>query len=154
MAERGLSQSALARTIGVTQGAIAKIATNNPNGSSKLHLLARALGTTPAYLTGETHDPDEGAPQPQPQPTVQHIMMPVALPAQPALEAMFQGLLRSMPGLEGDALAHELSKLLPIGLRQLRGPLHFVDLGSTDDDGAMPAIPAAENRGRLQGSRK
>lgn len=56
-----LTQSELARRIGVTQGAIAKIASNNPNGSSFLHKLARELRTTPEYLTGETDDPDAGA---------------------------------------------------------------------------------------------
>ena len=57
----GLSQSELARRIQVTQGAIAKIASSNPGGSSHLHKIARELGTTPAYLTGETDDPSAGA---------------------------------------------------------------------------------------------
>lgn len=62
MEARGLSQSELARRLGVTQGAIAKIAKNNPNGSSFLHRLARELATTPAYLTAETDDPTSDAP--------------------------------------------------------------------------------------------
>ncbi|RSV12308.1 helix-turn-helix transcriptional regulator [Sphingomonas sp. ABOLF] len=61
MAERGLSQSALARAVGVTQGAIAKIVSSNPGGSSHLHKIARELGTSVAYLTGETDDRSEGA---------------------------------------------------------------------------------------------
>jgi phage repressor protein C with HTH and peptisase S24 domain len=61
MAERGLSQSALARAVGVTQGAIAKIVSSNPGGSSHLHKIARELGTSVAYLTGETDDRNEGA---------------------------------------------------------------------------------------------
>ncbi|WP_294266442.1 S24 family peptidase [uncultured Sphingomonas sp.] len=70
MAEKGLSQTALARRVGVTQGAIAKIAGSNPGGSRYLHIIARELGTTAAYLTGETDDPSEGA---VPAPTVQDI---------------------------------------------------------------------------------
>lgn len=57
-----LNQSELARRVGVTQGAIAKIANKNPNGSSHLHRIARELRTTPAYLTGETDDPNQDAP--------------------------------------------------------------------------------------------
>ncbi|PZU13793.1 MAG: hypothetical protein DI606_04290 [Sphingobium sp.] len=60
----GLTQAELARRVNVTQGAIAKIAKNNPYRSSVLHLVARELGTTPAYLTGETDDPTSDAPQP------------------------------------------------------------------------------------------
>ncbi|BCA60226.1 S24 family peptidase [Sphingomonas sp. HMP6] len=57
----GLSQSKLARRVNVTQGAIAKIVSNNPGGSAHLHKIARALGTTSEYLTGETDDPSLGA---------------------------------------------------------------------------------------------
>ncbi|WP_294292639.1 helix-turn-helix transcriptional regulator [uncultured Sphingomonas sp.] len=59
-----LTQGRLASAIGVTQGAIAKVANNNPNGSSFLHLLARELRTTTDYLTGEVDDPEFGAPPP------------------------------------------------------------------------------------------
>lgn len=58
----GLTQAELARRVKVTQGAIAKIAKNNPHRSSVLHLVARELGTTPAYLTRETDDPHADAP--------------------------------------------------------------------------------------------
>ena len=70
MEARGISQSELARRVQVTQGAIAKIVSNNPGGSSHLHKIARELGTTPAYLTGETDDPAEGA---VPAPTEREI---------------------------------------------------------------------------------
>lgn len=59
--QMGLSQSELARRVGVTQGAIAKIVSKNPSGSSHLHAIARELGTSPAFLLGETDDPSEGA---------------------------------------------------------------------------------------------
>lgn len=57
----GLSQSALARRIGVSQATIGKLASGVSSGSKHLHSIARELGTTPAYLTGETDDANEGA---------------------------------------------------------------------------------------------
>lgn len=57
----GLSQSALARKIGVSQATIGKLAIGVSTGSKHLHSIARELGTTPAYLIGETDDPFEGA---------------------------------------------------------------------------------------------
>nr|DAI68377.1 MAG TPA: Repressor protein CI [Caudoviricetes sp.] len=55
-----LTQSELARQIGVTQGTIAQLISGRSQSSSKLHLIAKVLKTTPEYLTGETDDPDEG----------------------------------------------------------------------------------------------
>jgi len=60
---KGISQTELARRISVTQGAIAKIVSANPSGSSHLHKIARELETTPEYLTGETDDPSGEAVQ-------------------------------------------------------------------------------------------
>lgn len=57
----GLSQSELARRLGLSQSAIARLALGNAYGSKHLHRIARELGTTPAYLSGETDDPAEGA---------------------------------------------------------------------------------------------
>jgi len=57
----GLSQSALAREIGVTQQTIYKVVSGQSAGSSHLHKIARVLQTTPAYLTGEVDDPAEDA---------------------------------------------------------------------------------------------
>jgi phage repressor protein C with HTH and peptisase S24 domain len=57
----GWSQSALAREIGVSQPTIGKVVTGQSSGSSHLHKIARALQTTPAYLTGEVDDPAEDA---------------------------------------------------------------------------------------------
>lgn len=57
----GLSQNGLAQRIGISQAAIAKITRGDSFGSKHLHRIARELGTTPAWLTGETDDPSEGA---------------------------------------------------------------------------------------------
>lgn len=61
MRELGLTQSALARAVGVTQQTIGKVVTGQSSNSSHLHKIARALQTTPAYLTGEIGDPAEDA---------------------------------------------------------------------------------------------
>lgn len=61
MDQLGLSQNGLAERVGVSQASIAKIAGGQSFGSKHLHRIARVLGTTPAYLTGETDDPSEGA---------------------------------------------------------------------------------------------
>ena len=68
MAELGLSQSELARKIGVSQQAIGKLVNGHVQTSRHLHVIARELGTTPQYLAGETDDPTEGAlPVPTPE---------------------------------------------------------------------------------------
>lgn len=61
MAELGMSQSELARRIGVSQQAIGKLVKGHVQTSRHLHVIARELQTTPHYLTGETDDPSEGA---------------------------------------------------------------------------------------------
>lgn len=58
--ERELSQTELAKQAGVSQGTIGKLEAGISSGSSHLHKIARVLGTTPAYLAGETDDPSEG----------------------------------------------------------------------------------------------
>lgn len=58
----GLSQSELARRVGLSQPAINSLIRGNSRSSTHLHRIARELGTTPAYLAGETDDPDADAP--------------------------------------------------------------------------------------------
>jgi len=67
MEELGLSQSELARRVGVRQPTISRLLLGEAAGSKHLHVIARELRTTPQYLTGETDDPQEGA---VPLPTV------------------------------------------------------------------------------------
>jgi transcriptional regulator with XRE-family HTH domain len=59
--DTGISQAELARRIGISQQAIGKLATGGAYGSKHLHRIARELGTTPAYLAGETDDPNADA---------------------------------------------------------------------------------------------
>lgn len=55
-----LSQSALARMIGVTQGTIAHLVSGRSTSSVHLPKIAKALQTTVEYLSLETDDPSEG----------------------------------------------------------------------------------------------
>lgn len=57
MTALGFTQAELARRVGVKQPTIFKLIHENKSGSRNLHLIARELETTPAYLTGETDDP-------------------------------------------------------------------------------------------------
>lgn len=57
----GLSQTQLAKAASVSQATIGKLESGITSGSSHLHKIARALGTTPEYLNGETDDATEGA---------------------------------------------------------------------------------------------
>jgi transcriptional regulator with XRE-family HTH domain len=147
--ERKLSQSELARRVGVSQASIYRLAAGDAYGSKHMHRIARELGTTPAYLTGETDDPDVNAPPPAPTPASQpqYVTMQVAMPSEAALSRMFEGLLRSldrdMPVAE---LARLLAKRLPIGLSQLRDllPVQTPDLMPTRAKGPQP--PSSERR--------
>ena len=67
--ERGLSQSELARRVGLRQSTINYLVNGRSRGSKHLHVIARELGTTAAYLAGETDDPDAGA---APAPDLSH----------------------------------------------------------------------------------
>ncbi|RXD05546.1 XRE family transcriptional regulator [Sphingomonas sp. UV9] len=120
MVEVGLSQSELARRVGVAQPTIYKLLHTAKKGSTKLHLIARELRTTPAYLSGETDDPDLNAPPPQPA-APPMILMSVNLPPERALARMFIGLLAGIdPKASRDEQALLLAQRLPIGLSQLR----------------------------------
>jgi len=56
----GISQSKLAREVGVTQGTIAHLANGRSSSSVHLPKIARELQTTVAYLEGEADDPTQG----------------------------------------------------------------------------------------------
>jgi transcriptional regulator with XRE-family HTH domain len=62
MKEKKLSKSEMARRVGVTPPAIRDLVNGNSYSSRHLHKIARELGTTPAYLSGETDDPDSDVP--------------------------------------------------------------------------------------------
>ncbi|MGB3166024.1 MAG: S24 family peptidase [Alteraurantiacibacter sp.] len=55
--ENSISQSELARRIGVSQPLIGRLIAGQTRETGKLFEIAKALGTTPQYLVGETDDP-------------------------------------------------------------------------------------------------
>lgn len=138
---KGLSQGALAKRSGLSQPTIGKLEAGISSGSSYIHRIARSLDTTPAYLTGETDNPDEDAPLPPPAPIIQHVMMAVAMPSEAALARMFLGLLKtSKTAKTMDEQALLLAKRLPNALSQLRDLL---------PDNAPLALPPAERPAAL-----
>jgi transcriptional regulator with XRE-family HTH domain len=147
IAATGVSQSELARRVGITQGTIAGLISGRSRSSSHLHKIARELQTTPAYLTGETDDADANAPPPPPAPTVQFVTMQVALPPERALAQMFVALLRMMPDdASEDERALLLARRLPIALSQLRDllPDSPVVIAPAPDVPVAPATPVPE----------
>ena len=60
MKERGLTQSELARRVGVSQQSIWKLTKGDVQGSKHVHRLAAELATTPAYLMGEVDEANAG----------------------------------------------------------------------------------------------
>lgn len=125
MSQQGISQAELARRVGVKQPSIYALLRKNKTGSRNLHQIARALGTTPEFLSGEIDDPSAGAPPPPPAPAFQHITMQVALPPEGALERGFLGLLAASRHMDEAALAHELAAQLPTMLSVLSGPIRM-----------------------------
>lgn len=70
----GLTQTELARRADVSQPTIAHLIAGRTYGSPHLHRIARALETTPAYLTGETDDASLGAlPAPTPDTVAEQL---------------------------------------------------------------------------------
>ena len=75
----GLSQSELARRVGVTQQTIHKLITGASRGSTHIAAIARELKTTAAYLENETDDPSAGAIPPPSEREIAHFMDLVAV---------------------------------------------------------------------------
>lgn len=116
----GMSQAELARQVGMSQPGINALIRGSSRSSTHLHKIARVLRTTPAYLTGETDDPDADAPPPAPAPRFDQMMMPVAFPTEAALTEMYEAQLEAFASLSGVALARALAKRLPKALARLQ----------------------------------
>lgn len=81
-----LSQAELARRVGVSQPTIYSLVHSNKVGSKHLHKIARVLGTTPAYLSGETDDPLSDAPPPPELSTEEIELIEIFRRLQPAFK--------------------------------------------------------------------
>lgn len=64
LAAIGMSQSELARQVGVAQTTINGLVKGESRSSAHLHKIARVLGTSVDYLAGETDNPSSDAPPP------------------------------------------------------------------------------------------
>jgi transcriptional regulator with XRE-family HTH domain len=73
--ELGITQSELARRISVSQTTINSLIRRPRRSSPHLLKIARALGTTAAYLVGETDDPDADAPDEAPLTSTQREIL-------------------------------------------------------------------------------
>jgi len=60
MEAKGISQSEMARRVGVSQSTIWKLTQAGAQGSKHTHRIAAILGTSPEYLMDETEDPSPG----------------------------------------------------------------------------------------------
>lgn len=153
LAQLDLSQSELARRVRVNQSTIAALLSGRSRSSSHLHLIARELQTTPAYLTGETDDPDEGAPPPPPTPRVQLVMMPVSLPSEEALVEMYEGQLRAFGRLQGAELARALAKRLPKALARLQAEQLYEQTDDAPDEPATASPQSIDHPGLKRSQR-
>lgn len=92
----GISQSELARRVGLSQPTIHNLIHRSKRGSAHLHRIARELGTTPAYLSGETDDPEADAP---------------AAPKLTAQEDRLLTIFRALPPQDQAALKHLIERM-------------------------------------------
>lgn len=58
----GITQSELARRIGISQQAVGKLVHGGSRRTTYIAQIASELRTTPAYLTGKTDDPETDSP--------------------------------------------------------------------------------------------
>lgn len=146
----GWSQGKLARTIGVTQGAISQILLGKTLRSKFLPEIADVLGVSLRWLAGDDVDRDPRAPVvPRAQPAIQVVMMGVAMPPERALARMFEALLAGIdPQIPRAEQALLLAQRLPIGLSHLRDLLPESVKSSSaqaqEDVGEARAMPHLE----------
>lgn len=130
-----LSQSELARRVGVSQGTIAHLISGRSNSSTHLHKIARELATSPAYLTGETDDPAEGA---VPAPPAEDVAQDLGLVAVKEVDLAL--------GLGGgyidDVAVLETTRYFPASwLRELtRAPAEHLVFARTKGDSMKPTL--------------
>jgi transcriptional regulator with XRE-family HTH domain len=137
MNSAGEDQSSLARSIGITQGAISKILQGKTANSRHLPRIAFHLGVPLDWLLGEIDTLECKKVRPS-APTVQHITMQVALPSENALAEMYAAQLQAFARLEGDELARALARRLPKALAQLQAAELYEQSDNSRDGHAEP----------------
>lgn len=135
MAEQGISQAELARRVGVAQATIAKLVGGQTYGSKHLHIIARELNTTPAFLTGEVDDPAEDARQ-----------LPTATSVADQLDAVMLSEVQVSFSMGGGNVIDEwpVVQMVPFSRSWLRGltnsPASELMVARGEGDSMMPTI--------------
>lgn len=155
MVDAGKDQSALARAVGCTPGAINQIVLGNVSRSRFLPDIAEELGVSLRWLRGDDVGPDPTVPRPpKPAQAQQSVTMQVLLPSEAALARMFEGLLLPLDLTAPKAeIAQLLARRLPTGFAQLRDllPEHAPAAKHAPDEAAPapakdhPASPPASH---------
>jgi phage repressor protein C with HTH and peptisase S24 domain len=143
-----LSQSELARRVGISQQTVHKLVTGQSRGSTHIATIARELGTSPAYLTGVTDNPAEGAP---PVPTEREIAKHLDLvPIASVDQAYGMGATFADDGAEVEVLhfpktwIEQLTHSAPASLTWARGKGD--SMAPTINDNDMVLIDRSERR--------
>ena len=144
----GLTYAEVAERTGVKQPTISRLVSGEQAGTTRIDKLARVVRSTPAYLTGETDDPDSSAPLPPEEPRLQLVTMPVALPTEDALADGFEAVLSVSREMSEGELARELAKRLPSLLRIAGGAAAVQPRATRPAADEVSATPAADRRVR------
>ncbi|WP_443750365.1 XRE family transcriptional regulator [Asticcacaulis solisilvae] len=106
-----LSQDGLAELVGMSGAMIGKLERGEAANSAKIYDLARALGTSPAYLSNETDDDAVGA---LPKPTPELIAQQLDVVQIPVLDLRF--------GMGGGGFADSVTSVetMPVGREFIR----------------------------------
>lgn len=135
MGERHLSQAELARRVGVAQPTIAKLLGGTSQGSKHIHAIARELRTTPAFLMGETEDPEENA-----------LPLPTATSVAEQLDAVMLPEVQVSFSMGGGSIVEDwpIVQMVPFSRTWLRGltssPASELMVARGDGDSMMPTI--------------
>lgn len=101
-----ISQSELARRAALPQTTVNSLVKGNRRSSPHLVRLARELQTTPAYLQGETDDPDSDAPTPAVLSAAQRELIEIVDHLSSADQAALLHIARSMAGKSTGGTLH------------------------------------------------
>jgi transcriptional regulator with XRE-family HTH domain len=103
----GISKAELARRVGLSHASVSHLIHRSKKGSAHLHRIARELGTTPAYLSGETDDPYADLPTPLPLEAGARELIDRFANMCPADQRALLQVARSMSGPPASALPDE-----------------------------------------------
>lgn len=142
MSDLSLTQSELARKVGVSQPTIAELLAVEGRSSKHLHKIATVLKTSPEYLLGETDDPAPTGVVVSAAPSDGTlILMQVRFPGEQQFAEQLRGALLAVGFQEGEPAQRErLARLLlsslgqnePVKLTHLKGESSALEAPSPD----------------------